>query len=70
MIAPCHTTRHAGLHRAFREFEVMRDEALPAESIHSSTTIFSNDSTYSEYQLLCFQGISANAADDLSEIPK
>ncbi len=26
-LRPCHTTRHAGPHRAVREVEVMRDEA-------------------------------------------
>ena len=27
---PCHTTRHAGPHRAVREIEVMRDVPIPA----------------------------------------
>jgi hypothetical protein len=31
---PCHTTRHAGPHRAVREFEVMTVVALPS---HQST---------------------------------
>ena len=30
-LRPCHTTRHAGPHRAVREFEVMTDVALPAD---------------------------------------
>ena len=28
---PCHTTRHAGPHRAVREVEVMRDGAVPVD---------------------------------------
>ena len=28
-LRPCHTTRHAGPHRAVREFEVMRVEVVP-----------------------------------------
>jgi hypothetical protein len=35
---PCHTTRHAGPHRAVREVEVMRDGAVPAGPTSSGST--------------------------------
>jgi hypothetical protein len=34
---PCHTTRHAGPHRAVREIEVMRDGARPAGPTNSGS---------------------------------
>ena len=35
---PCHTTRHAGPHRAVREIEVMRDGAVPTGPTISGST--------------------------------
>ena len=36
-IAPLHTTRHAGPHRAVREVEVMRDGEVPVDPTSSGS---------------------------------